>query len=266
MKIIRQLFAAFSMYTRIPMPHFELKDEETSGVIMFLPIIGAIVGGLDFIVIRILSKQPVNVSFKALIAIAVPLIITGGFHVDGFMDTVDAIRSYRSKEEKLVILKDPHVGAFAVTGLATAGLFAAAAFGTVIHLEMTKEIPLFIEAAGIFVISRAMAALTSLMMKKAKDEGMLYAETKDAGTGVAVALMIELIAVCFFMTLLNPIYAIVIMATFALFTVFYAITVRKNFGGVTGDTAGYYITLGETVAICALAIAALVVTGITPAG
>lgn len=266
MKIIRQLLAAFSMYTRIPMPHFELKDEETSGVIMFLPLIGAIVGGLDFIVIRILSKQPVNVSFKALIAIGVPLIITGGFHVDGFMDTVDALRSYRSKEEKLEIMKDPHVGAFAITGLATAGLFAAAAFGTVIHLEMTKEIPLFIEAAGIFVISRSLAALTSLMMKKAKEDGMLNAETKDAGTGCAVFVMIQLIAVCILMTLLNPVYALVIMGTFALFTVFYVIVVNKNFGGVTGDTAGFYITLGETVAICALAIAALILTGTSAVG
>ena len=266
MRILKSLLAAFSMYTRIPMPHFDLKDEDAGGAIMFLPLVGAVIGAVDFVVIRILSKQPVNVSFKALIAVAVPLLITGGFHVDGFMDTTDALRSYKSPEEKLGIMKDPHVGAFAVTGLVTAGLFAVSAFGTVIHLEMTKEVPLFIEAAGIFVISRSLAALTSLMMKKAKDDGMLVEETKDPGTAVAVVILIQLIAVCTLMAVLNPVYTIVLIATFALFTVFYCLLVKKNFGGVTGDTAGYYITMSEVVAICALAIAALVVTATSAVG
>ena len=261
MKIVKQFLAAISMYTRIPVPHFEPNEEDRSGAIMFLPIIGAVVGLADFYVIRILSKLPVNVSFKSLIAIAVPLIVTGGFHVDGFMDTVDALRSYRSKEEKLEILKDPHVGAFAITGLATAGLFASSAFGTVIHLEMTKEIPLFIIASGIFVISRALAALTSLLAKKAKEDGMLAMETKEAGTGCAVFLLIQLIAVCTFMAFLSPIYTGVILAVFALFTVYYLLMTKKNFGGVTGDTAGYYVTMGEVLAVCAMAIAALILLG-----
>ncbi len=260
MKIFKQFLAAVSMYTRIPVPHFELDEGEGQGAIMFLPLMGAVVGLCDFYVIRVLSKLPVNVSFKALVAVGVPLLLTGGFHVDGFMDTVDALRSYRSKEEKLEILKDPHVGAFAITGLATAGLFAVTAFGTVIHLEMTKEIPLFIVASGIFVISRAMAALTSLMMKKAKDDGMLYSETKDAGTVCAAVVLVQLIAVCAFMAFLQPIYAGVILLAFALFTVFYVLMVKKNFGGVTGDTAGYYITLSEVFAICALCVAALAIT------
>ena len=44
---------------------------------------------------------------------AIPLMITGGFHVDGFMDTMDAFHSYQEKEQKLNILKDSHIGAFA---------------------------------------------------------------------------------------------------------------------------------------------------------
>ena len=71
-------------------------------------------------------------------AVIIPLVITGGFHVDGFMDTVDAIRSYRSKEEKLEILKDPHIGSFAVIKFVTAGLFAFAGLLIILNIETKK--------------------------------------------------------------------------------------------------------------------------------
>lgn len=32
----------------------------------------------------------------------------------GFADTIDAVSSYKDREKKLEILKDPHTGAFAV--------------------------------------------------------------------------------------------------------------------------------------------------------
>ena len=34
--------------------------------------------------------------------------------MDGFLDTMDAIHSYGDRSRKLEILKDPHLGAFAV--------------------------------------------------------------------------------------------------------------------------------------------------------
>ncbi len=261
MKILKNLAAAFSLYSRIPMPRFELDDEDSSGVIAFLPLVGALVGGVLFVVIRFLSNKPVNVSFKALMAVIIPLVITGGFHVDGFMDTVDAIRSYRSREEKLEILKDPHSGAFAITGAAAAALLLIFSFGTIIHLEMTKDVPIVIFACGVFVISRGMAALTSLMMKKAKDDGMLVAETKDSGTGSAVFLLIVITAVVSFMAFLSALYTGVIALVFAVFTFIYRFVVNRNFGGVTGDTAGFYIVTSEVYAITALAVTAILTLG-----
>ena len=249
------------MYSRVPMPRFELEDEEGSSVIAFLPLVGLLVGGVLFAVTRFLSNKPVNVSFKALMAVIIPLIITGGFHVDGFMDTVDAIRSYRSKDEKLKILKDPHVGAFALTQAAAAGLLMIFCFGTITHLEMTKDVPIVIFACGVFIISRGMAALTSLMIKKAKDDGMLVAETKDSGTGVAVFLLIEITVTVSLLAFLNAVYTGVIVLVFAIFTVIYRFVVNKNFGGVTGDTAGFYIVTSEVYAIAALAVTALVMLG-----
>ena len=48
------------------------------------------------------------------VTVAIPLIITGGFHLDGFIDTSDAVSSFKDREERLSIMKDPHVGAFGI--------------------------------------------------------------------------------------------------------------------------------------------------------
>lgn len=54
----------------------------------------------------------------ALIGAAIPLMISGGFHVDGYMDTMDAFHSYQSREKKAGDFKDSHIGAFAAIMLA----------------------------------------------------------------------------------------------------------------------------------------------------
>lgn len=52
-------------------------------------------------------------AFTAVL-ILIPVLITGGIHLDGLLDTADALSSYKTKEEKLEILKDSHAGAFAI--------------------------------------------------------------------------------------------------------------------------------------------------------
>ncbi len=47
----------------------------------------------------------------------IPVFVSGGIHLDGFMDTMDALGSWGDKEKKLEILKDSHNGAFAVIGI-----------------------------------------------------------------------------------------------------------------------------------------------------
>ena len=49
-----------------------------------------------------------------MVLVIVPVVITGGIHVDGLLDTSDALSSWRDREKRLEILKDSHAGAFAV--------------------------------------------------------------------------------------------------------------------------------------------------------
>ncbi len=110
-----------------------------------------------------------------------------------------------------------------------------------------------------FVISRGLSGLTSLLFEKAKKDGMLYEETKNKQTGTIVALVIQLIIASAAMVYMNVLYGVVVIISFGLYTLYYRYKVKKEFGGVTGDTAGFFLTTAEVVSTVMLAIAILVV-------
>ena len=261
MKVVRWILAAFSMYTRIPVPHFKAEEEDMEHCITFLPLVGAVIAAIMFGIIRLLSYYPVPIPARVAVALIVPLTVTGGFHLDGFMDTVDALSSYRSKEERLAILSDPHVGAFAFIKLITAGLFAYAGLLIIMDIDTGNKDRLFILVCGSVIISRTIAALTSIMMKKAKKDGLLVKETKEIGGAPVAFLILVLTAILCLMAYIDPVKTGVIMLAYLVYTIIYRNKVKKNFGGITGDTTGYYITVSQIVAICALAVITLITTG-----
>ena len=84
--------------------------------------------------------------------------------MDGFLDVSDARSSYGEPEKKLEILKDPHVGAFAVIK-GSMYLF--------LYLAVFSELPVSrLPAMGaVFVITRAMSGLSVVLFPKARKEG-----------------------------------------------------------------------------------------------
>ena len=49
-----------------------------------------------------------------MILTVIPVFVTGGIHVDGLLDTSDALSSWQERTRRLEILKDSHAGAFAI--------------------------------------------------------------------------------------------------------------------------------------------------------
>ena len=103
MKIIKGFVIAFSIYSKIPVPQFDWKEEDMQYHLCFFPLIGLIIGALEAGWFFLGNAVGISHLCKTLIAVAIPLLVTGGFHMDGFMDTMDAFHSYQDKEKKLAI-------------------------------------------------------------------------------------------------------------------------------------------------------------------
>ena len=74
-------------------------------------VLGAILAGLDFAASQALPPQVVSA-----LLVAALLVLTRAIHTEGFLDTCDGLFGGYSRERRLEILRDTHVGAFAVVG------------------------------------------------------------------------------------------------------------------------------------------------------
>lgn len=162
MKIIKGFVIAFSIYSKIPVPQFDWKEEDMQYHLCFFPLIGLIIGALEAGWFFLGNAVGISHLCKTLIAVAIPLLVTGGFHMDGFMDTMDAFHSYQDKEKKLAILKDPHIGAFSVLMLVLYYLIYGAAYA-----ELTELSAILVVGIG-FALSRSLSGIGVVSLKAAK--------------------------------------------------------------------------------------------------
>ncbi len=238
------------------MPRFEWKEDDMATSLDFFPLVGLVIAAL----ISVLNIGPLTLIdpyVRAILSVLIPILITGGFHLDGFMDTSDALNSYGEHEKKLEILKDPHIGAFSVISLVKLMMIALASSVFILTSDgLTKET--VITCSCIFVVSRCISGLTSLFLKKAKKSGMLSKEAGNVRKGTVILLSVQLIAASCAMIVLDPVTAIPALAFFAGYTLYYKHKTKKEFGGVTGDTAGLFVSVSETGAVCIIALVILI--------
>lgn len=249
MHILKSLMIAFSIYSKIPVPQFEWKDEDMKYMLCFFPWIGAVIGGCVYFWNYLCDILNAGAMCHILIGAAIPLAITGGFHVDGFMDTMDAFHSYQPKEKKLEILKDSHIGAFAVIMLALYGMIYIGAFSEIVDKSL-----LMIVCAGFF-LARCLSGISVVSFPSAKKDGMLYLFASSSQKAVVKwSLYLQSIA-CITFILWQSVYAgiVVVSAAFGAFAYYYYRT-KKELGGITGDTAGYFVLICEASMMIAAAV------------
>ena len=240
MHILKSLIIAFSIYSKIPVPQFEWKEEDMKYMLCFFPWIGAVIGGGVYLWSCLCGIFDVGEICHTLIGAAVPLVITGGFHVDGFMDTMDAFHSYRPREKKLEILKDSHIGAFAVIMLAMYGIIYIGAFSEVADPKLLKIV------CGGFFLARCLSGISIVTFPSAKKDGMLYLFASSSQKVIVKWSLYLQGITCICFMLWQSLYAgiLVVVAAFLAFVYYYHRT-KKELGGITGDTAGYFILICE---------------------
>lgn len=268
MRLLRTIAVTFAQYSRIPIPRFEWEEDDMKYSMSAFPLVGAVIGAAFYGIFRLGQMLELPDLAICLLLTAVPLIITGGFHVDGFMDVSDALSSYGSREDKLRILKDPHIGAFAVIRLTICGLIYMASLNIALSGRESEIIPTghdpakvaMVIAAG-FILSRGLSAIGVLNFKSAKNEGMLFYEASCAGKGRKANNFVSFIWIAFssiLMVFADLLAGVLVIAAAVLSFGWYKYKSYKEFGGITGDTAGYFVTICETAITAAAAIATLI--------
>lgn len=250
MKYISSFLIAFGMYSRIPVPQTDWEKSSMEYVMCFFPLVGAVIGAVIYGAVWAAEVFSLPRQLSAAVLTALPLWISGGIHMDGYMDTKDALASWGDAKKKLEILKDSHVGAFAVMGF---GIYLLLSFGAWNSIHPGEG--LFCVSVG-FVISRTLSGLSVICFPKAKKTGSyvtMFAgkAQKRAGAAVLGALLIFCIVL---IVLFGGKYGWFFLLAAAVVYIWYYYISKKQFGGITGDLAGYFVQLIELVFLLVAAV------------
>ena len=239
MRIISSIIIAFAMYSKVPMPRVEWKKENMRYVMCAFPLVGALLGGLT-VGFRYLSDGiGLGHGIRTTVFVILPIVVTGGIHLDGFMDTSDALGSWQEKEKRLEILKDSHVGAMAVIGAITLCILN---FG--IWWELTDEM-IYVVAIGFF-ISRVLSGFAVAAFPCAKNSGLVAMFQSEADKRMTkVILLLEFILAMGLAFWMNAVLAGAMLTAMLISYVWYYRMSKKMFGGITGDLAGWFLQVCE---------------------
>lgn len=240
---------ALSMFTVIPTPYIEWDDEGARNMMKFYPIIGLIVGVIWSVIYYLINILNVSIVLKSVIIMIVPFIVTGMLHLDGFMDVCDAILSRRDKEEKLRILKDSTIGAFAVVSLLI--LFFLQFGGMYSVLE--KNIPFYIIIL-IPIVSRSVVAYFLLSRKTIKESTLGTYFKKGTNIQDKIIMIVSIIIMIIISFILLRFYGILLVLLITMGVTWAVEKCKKEFGGISGDVAGFALVAGEVIGILALGI------------
>jgi len=247
---VESIVVAFSMYSKIPMPQVEWNDKNMRFSFVVFPLVGAVIAAVLYVLNMVFHHFAFSPIFFAGAAVFTSVFLTGGIHLDGYGDTTDALNSHKEREEKLRILKDPHVGSFAVIYTVAVLLLQ---FGSWVQIYVYPQLMFFIFLS--FILSRSLAGLAIVSFPCARNTGLASIFSGYASKKAVRVILMLYVALCTVAMLYvhvltgGIIFAIVILS----FTWFYSM-VKKQFGGITGDLAGFYIVICETAVLLTAAV------------
>ena len=243
MKVFKAFFMCLGMFSAIPCP-YRPWDEDARGLMTAcLPVVGAIIGALWY-ALSMLGKGLLPETLCAALIAALPFLLTGFMHLDGFMDSADALLSWRPLEQRQKILKDVHCGSFSVVAvvLLIMGMFAAARDAMTGDLRALVLIP---------AATRCMSAFCVTFLKPI-GHSEYAALNRNMGTPLAALIML-ITALAAAMIWLGGSAVLSLVAAIAGYTVAMAWSVH-TMKGVSGDLAGYSLCIGELCGLIALAV------------
>ena len=236
------------MFSKIPVPRADWDKENMRYMMCFFPLIGVVIGVLLQGLGILCTWLSFGDTMRGASFVLLPVLVTGGIHMDGFLDTTDALSSWQPREKKLEILKDSHAGAFAIiVGIC----WFVLDYG--IYSEANTE-TLQVLAIG-FILSRALSGFGMVTFRMAKNTGLAATFSDMAVKGRVRLVMAGYILLCAAgMLSVSLVYGVAALAAAALVFVWYRRMAYQKFGGITGDLAGFFLQN------CELAMAVCVIT------
>jgi len=205
-----------------------------------LPLVGLIIGGLQWVVF-FLAVKALPLKAAAALVVLLGVLLTGALHIDGLGDTCDGFYAFKGREKIIEIMKDSRIGTYACLAIVFDILLKYSGITSLPSLNkgmIIIAVPVISRAAQVFLFSIGNTA-------KSTGSGNLF--IGNVGKSEA------LIALAMAMLITAPLLGIKVASL--LFIAAVAVTLSFNYycvkkiGGLTGDTLGANNELVEIVVL-----------------
>ncbi|MCF6411678.1 adenosylcobinamide-GDP ribazoletransferase [Pseudalkalibacillus salsuginis] len=240
MKYIKGFIINLQFFTMIPIPlEVPMDDDHLEKAVRTFPLLGLFQGlTYAFLVYILVHWTPFSSLAIAFFLWIMMIILTGGIHLDGWMDASDAYFSYCSIERRLEIMKDPRIGAFGVLSVI---ILLSTKFLFIYEIVTTLTLTSYFAIVFMPFLSRGLMGILLVLVKPAKEEGLAhhFGSTVDSSLFGIYCVYILLVsgAFMFMDKKALPAFMIMLIVT-AICFVFIRSKVGRWFGGITGDVLG----------------------------
>lgn len=238
---MKSILFALQHLTRLPLPYVSFDEASCGRATAFFPLAGVLIGAIMAAMVWAAGWY-LPVQLQASLLIVLMVVLTGGIHLDGFMDSIDGLFSGRQREKKLEIMRDSRVGAFGVIGAICLLLFK---FSLLVGIPAYMLIKLLVVVPA---ISRWNMTLTIFIFPYARQEGLGAIYKKYCGvrelllatvlTGAAAGIVLG-------------VYGALLMLMGGLSACLVGKRVSRELGGLTGDIYGLINELSEVLLLLA---------------
>lgn len=242
-----KFLAALSFLTVIPLPRRrEVSPEQVGRSIGYFPVVGIIIGlilaGLYWLLRLVLPSAVVS----GLLLVCL-VVLTGGLHLDGFVDTCDGIAGHKTPEARWQVMHDSRAGAFGIVGVCCLLIVKYVSLNSVpdslmmMTLVLMPVVSRWAMVYAVFAYPYARPSGLGKVFKQAASQRRLAIATL-----VALAVAIPWFRLAGLVIMLGVWVIVVAMAAY----------LKRKFSGLTGDTYGAINEVAEVgvlILVCLLA-------------
>lgn len=235
--MIRKIFSSFAFITVLPLK----TNYFGKYTVAFFPFVGIFIGVMLTLIFKI-SIMLFNVNLATALVIVSYVLITGGFHLDGFADTIDALSgSFGDKKRAQEIMSDSHIGAMGVIGLILILGVNYVSLSYVLTQGLWRVLLIYP------VLGRWGIVLALFLGTSAKEEGL--GKLIKGLTDIRVFGVATLLSLGYCILVFNPV--VILMAFLVVMSLEYMFIryFHKKIGGITGDILGFLNEISSVISI-----------------
>jgi len=249
LRYFKGFYMSLGMFCGIPLPFHVWNEKYVPLMVASVPLVGVVIGSIWWLAGIVAIGLELPHSITAAILTLAPFFIAGFIHLDGYMDTSDALLSCRSFKERQRILKDPLVGSFAVVMLGIlflaqfAAMYAIAGHGQYLGLVIS-----------ISVISRSCSAFSIFVLRHSPQSNYTSMLSQNIGMSNKLFVLIVAIVATRFSYLYAGFLGTAVSVAVILGYIGAMRRVFKSFDGISGDLLGYSMVIGELCGLLTFAV------------